>query len=509
MKKHPQLAKKLALLYTLRANPSITCNADLARILEISRQAVSRWSRGTDTRPGDLIPHAQLDRVAELFDIDAHWFTKSLEDFETYLQGKMQIACEAERIKPDRISVSLLPITTAKLVGRDSEVMQLDAAWNDNNINVLQLIAFGGVGKSTLVNCWLSRLDQEGYRGAKRVYAWSFYWQGSSQEIKSSGDYFIEHALEWFGDNSPSEGTPWAKATRLANLIKRAKTLLILDGLEPMQHPPGQKAGQVENPAVALLIRELASDNSGLCVITSRLEVSDLIPFQDGRVKSINLGNLSKEESIELLKASGTTGRDEEYMDAVNKYSGHPLSLSLLASYITVVHQAKIRDFKKIKSLLDEQTLSYHARNIMRNYLDWFSDSPECALLYMVGLFDRAVDLDDIKSLVTLVPINGLTNELCELDQAQWRYAVEKLREANLISVDNRNERTILDCHPLVRDFLADHLVSDYLDIWQQGHKLIFEHLQLQAVENWSPYIVQSSMARRQASTRKRLRYIL
>ncbi|GEM_PF-214430 len=484
MKRHPQLSRKLLLLYALRVNPSITSHADLARILGVSRQAVSKWCRGTETSSGDFIPHSQLDRVAELFDIDAHWFTKPFEEFDVYIREKMETVSIGGAARPDKISLSLLPITTAKMIGRNRELQQLDDAWSDNKINVLQMVAFGGVGKSTLINYWLSRLDQEDYSGARRVYGWSFYWQGSSPEIKSSGDYFIEHALDWFGDKNPSDGTPWAKATRLANLVRKAKTLLILDGLEPMQHPPGPKAGQVENPAVALLIRELASDNRGLCVITSRLEVSDLTAFQDGRVISVNLSHLSTKASVELLKTMGTRGSEEEYLQAVNKYSGHPLSLSLLASYISVVHQGEIGKYKNIKSLLDEQSLSYHARNLMRNYLDWFQDSPECALLYLVCLFDRAVELEDIKSIVTKDPVRGLTKELKKLNLIQLSYAIDNLKEANLITVDNRNAQIILDCHPLVRDFMADYLSSEYKEIWQKGHKLIFEYLQRQAVAN-------------------------
>ncbi|MBL4820534.1 MAG: tetratricopeptide repeat protein [Gammaproteobacteria bacterium] len=423
--------------------------------------------------------------MTAIFNIVAYWFTLSFEDFESKLREKVETEGLDETRRPEKISLSLLPITTSKIYGRKTELDQLDDAWQDDNVNVLQMIAFGGVGKSSLINSWLSRLDQENYRGANQVYAWSFYWQGSSADIKSSGDYFIEHALDWFGDQKPSEGTPWAKATRLADLIKSSRTLLILDGLEPMQYPPGPKAGQVENPAVALLIRELASDNNGLCVITSRLGVSDMNAFDDGRVESIHLRPLSTSASIKLLKSMGTHGSDDDHLQAVKEYSGHPLSLSLLGGYLSVVHQGEIKDYKKIKSLLDEQSMGAHARNLMRNYLDWFEGKPECALLLMIGLFDRAVRLEDIKFLATQkTAIEHLTSELCDLGFAQWSYAVDKLSEANLISVYQKNDQTVLDCHPLVRDYLADYLVSERKNMWAEGHELIFEYLQEQAVSN-------------------------
>ncbi|MDP6652888.1 MAG: hypothetical protein QGF90_12400 [Gammaproteobacteria bacterium] len=131
------------------------------------------------------------------------------------------------------ISTSTMPITNLEIFGRDGELQKLNGYWEDESINIVQLIAFGGVGKSTLTNRWLSELHAQNYGSAKRVYAWSFYWQGESCDTNSSGDLFIEHALEWFGDSDATLGTPWAKASRLAKYIRKSKTLLILDGLEP------------------------------------------------------------------------------------------------------------------------------------------------------------------------------------------------------------------------------------------------------------------------------------
>lgn len=484
MKKHPHLARKFLLLYKLRINPAVQTHSDLAEQLGISRQAVSRWVCGTVTSTGDRIPATQLVKIAEMFDLDEHWFTLGFEEFEANLIDKLESQKRESAQRPEKITLSLLPITNAKIFGRDAELDLLDSAWQNAEINVVQVIAFGGVGKSTSINCWLSRLDQCNYRGAKRVYAWSFYWQGSSSDIKSSGDFFIEHALDWFGDERPTEGTPWAKATRLANLIRASRTLLILDGLEPLQYPPGPKSGQVENPAVALLIRELASDNKGLCIITSRLAVADLAPYQDGRVQTIDLSNLSVSASVQMLKSMGVEGDEADYVQAVKEYTGHPLSLSLLGGYLCVVHQGDIGKFRELKSLLDEQNLGTHAKNLMQVYLNWFKNTPECSLLYLIGLFDRATTLEDMKSIILIDPDLAVTKDLAKLTHPQWSYAIKLLCDANLISIVNRDANCILDCHPLVRDFIADYLKSEQIDIWTKGHELIFQYLQQESVDN-------------------------
>ncbi|MDP6652887.1 MAG: hypothetical protein QGF90_12395 [Gammaproteobacteria bacterium] len=109
-----------------------------------------------------------------------------------------------------------------------------------------------------------------------------------------------------------------------------------------MQFPLGPKCGQIENPAIALLIKELAASNHGLCVITSRLRVEDLVPFEDGRIATIDLNRLSVGASKQLLRSMGVDGNDKVMEYAAEYYSGHALSLSLLGGYLAVVYEGEI-----------------------------------------------------------------------------------------------------------------------------------------------------------------------
>ena len=83
-------------------------------------------------------------------------------------------------------------------------------------------------------------------------------------------------ALTWFGDQDPLIGTEWEKGERLAKLVARRRTLLILDGLDPLQNPSGPQEGRLREPSLQALLRELAAFNKGLCVITTRIPVSDI-----------------------------------------------------------------------------------------------------------------------------------------------------------------------------------------------------------------------------------------
>src|SRR6516225_4053895 len=57
-------------------------------------------------------------------------------------------------------------------------------------------------------------------------------------------DEFLDATLGWFGDPDPNIGTAWEKGERLAKLVAHRRTLLILDGLEPLQNPPGPQEGR-------------------------------------------------------------------------------------------------------------------------------------------------------------------------------------------------------------------------------------------------------------------------
>jgi tetratricopeptide (TPR) repeat protein len=79
------------------------------------------------------------------------------------------------RSGPKRISVARLPVTGSELLGREEDIAFLDRAWTNKDVNVITIVAWAGVGKSTLVNHWLRRMAADHYRSAELVFGWSFY----------------------------------------------------------------------------------------------------------------------------------------------------------------------------------------------------------------------------------------------------------------------------------------------------------------------------------------------
>src|SRR5260221_4091954 len=208
-----------------------------------------------------------------------------------------------------------------------------------------------GVGKSTLINHWLRRMAAEHYRSAELVFGWSFYRQGTSGET-SSADEFLNAALDSFGDPDPRLGTGWEKGERLAKLVADRRTLLILDGLEPLQIPPGSEECRLRDPALQALLRELAAFNKGLCVITTRTPVADIADHERTSALRRNLEELSRDAGAKLLRALGVKGDETALRTASAEFSGHCLALTLLGSYLNDAYDGDIRCLSEVTGRL-------------------------------------------------------------------------------------------------------------------------------------------------------------
>jgi len=382
-----------------------------------------------------------------------------------------------------RVSLAKLPSTSPDLFGREKELGMLDAAWGNPQTNIVSLVAWGGVGKTALVNKWLMQMGKDNYRGAEQVYGWSFYSQGAAEGRQTSADLFITSVLRWFGDPNPDEGSPWSKGERLGELIKKQWTLLILDGLEPLQYPPGEMEGRLKDSGLQVLLRELAHHNPGLCIITTRLPVDDLKDFVGSSVECVNLEHLSSEAGAVLLENFGVKGTADELKQAVDEFDGHALALTLLGRYLAAVYNGDIRQRDKIASLTKGPQQGGHARRAMESYERWFEGKPELNILHIMGLFDHPAEGGAIDALKAEPAIEGLTSELQELSYEDWQFALNNLRTAGLLAERDPNAPDTLDCHPLIREHFGEKLKESNPDAWKEAHSRLYEFYKSQAKE--------------------------
>lgn len=383
---------------------------------------------------------------------------------------------------PPAIKLTLPPPLTPHLFGRDDELRLLDAAWASPTTNLVVFHALGGAGKSALVSKWLAQMAAKNYDGARRVFGWSFFSQGSSENRSDSSEAFIDSALAFFGVTV--EGDYFRKADRLAEALRAERTILILDGVEPLQYPPnsaGLPEGGLKDRALQTILTQLAAQQPGLCVIMSRERLSDLNGYDEATVIQRALDHLpyatatGEQPCAQLLRALGATGDDDEVLAAAREFQGHAYGLTLLGSYVAEVLGGDLRRRKDIANLFDDDRFGSQADRMIAAYEKWLGDGVEVAILRLLGLFDRPAEAASIAALREAPAIAGLTETLQGLSEVKWQQALSRLRRIYLLGSANWSGE--LDAHPLVREHFRQQLKTHVPDAWQAGNLRLYEHL--------------------------------
>ncbi|HEX4962101.1 MAG TPA: TIR domain-containing protein [Thermoanaerobaculia bacterium] len=374
-----------------------------------------------------------------------------------------------------RLDLTRLPTIGPEFVGREAELTRLDAAWEDPGTHVVTLVAFGGVGKSALVSRWLDRRAAAGWPGVRRALDWSFYSQGTGERV-ASADRFLDHALTFFGDPDPAAGSPRDRGLRLADLIRREKTLLVLDGVEPLQHPKEPLAGRLKDPGLAALLESLAAENPGLCLVTTREHIADLNNFTP-TAPQWDLEHLTPEAGSELLRRLGVKGKDSELLAASKEMGGHALALTLLGNYLRRACGGDVRRRKEVDLGDAAERQGGHAFRVIRTYSRWLGEGPEVAILRLLGLFDRPADARVLAALRAKPEIPGLTESLVDISTEEWSWAISSLQEHGLLLPADPHQAAALDAHPLVRAYFQEELEKDRPEAWQEGNLRLYEYL--------------------------------
>ena len=148
-----------------------------------------------------------------------------------------------------------------KLIGREEETAQLNKTLaqmkrgTKTRPRVLTFVALGGEGKTSLVAKWAADVALKSNSGCESIFAWSFYSQGTREQVAVSSDLFLVEAIKFFGDDqdkqfADSSAGAAEKGKRLAALVGQRRNLLILDGLEPLQYPIETLDGKLKDDGI-------------------------------------------------------------------------------------------------------------------------------------------------------------------------------------------------------------------------------------------------------------------
>ncbi len=389
------------------------------------------------------------------------------------------------------VDVLKLPNRGGHFFGRAREFSQIKFAVGNPNAPLIEVVAKGGEGKTSLLLQWIVNCSNDGWGRSRKVFGWSFYSQGVN-ENEASSDLFFEEALRFFGYLGEIPLSPHERGKRLAERIALSNGLLIVDGVEPLQHPPGPNGGALKDAGVRTLLRSIAfSQSRGAVVLTTRLHITDLDEFRQSRVESIELPSLETESARQILRSSSVASTDDELDEIANSLGRHALSVQLSAHYIREALDGNASRWQEQCLAEQDEAEGGHAFRVLKSYETWFSrDQDEkqgigVQLLEMVsllGLFDRPVRRDVFFKLYDPQHSCELTKELAGKNETHLRRVLTSLADLGLVQF-SPGASPYVDCHPLVRQYFADRLLDFGKAPNRKMHSVVFEELQTLAPE--------------------------
>jgi tetratricopeptide (TPR) repeat protein len=297
----------------------------------------------------------------------------------------------------------------------------------------------------------------------------------------TSADQFMSEALHFFGDETRGIGlSAWERGRKLADLVRTKRTLLVLDGMEPLQSTyTAVQRGEITDPGLTTLLEELARHNSGLCIVTTREPIASLtdLEFED-RVAHIELDYVTPLAGRALLRERRVEGKDDQLEATIKAFGGHAYALQLLGRYLEFFGRSEIAAAGDIPAGAEFPEESRHPRRVMAAYAGRFGEgSAEVELLHVLGLFDRPAERGAIAAL-RAEPIADLTERLAALDEGAWQGLLQRLRASGLVAPASGHAPDELDAHPLVREHFGAELRAKHLEAWRAGHSRLYEYFE-------------------------------
>jgi WD40 repeat protein len=298
--------------------------------------------------------HAPPHILTEIEDVESEIAQLRAELDE--LTSAMPAASWNDPTTGDRIDWGDAPDVSV-FFGRDDELGTLQRWISQDRCRLVALLGMGGIGKTAIAATLAQQIRTE----FERVI-----WR-SLRNAPPLDELLAE--LIRFLAGQPDLRLPEDSGARIARLLDQlrgARCLLVLDNVETILQ--GRRTGRYLEgyESYGELLRRVGETPHSSCLLLTSREKPLELPALEGAtlaVRSLQLGGLRAADGQAILAAKGLSGALAEQQRLVDRYTGNPLALKLVATAIQETFDGDIATFFEqgaimfddIRDVLDQQ----------------------------------------------------------------------------------------------------------------------------------------------------------
>lgn len=325
--------------------------------------------------------------------------------------------------------------------GRQKELNQLSDLILDQQKSLIQVVGFGGEGKTSLVQKWLQSSKEAVLRnGYSLIFGCSFYKADIGRFINALYNQCIENGNDF--DIA-------SKVLKVCQVLRTRKILLLLDGFEVVQ----SISGEVRNIYLQDIIEAIQSGPSTI-LVTTRIAIPN-------NFETLNLASLEFNDVLEILNCWGITAETNKRRKIIANHIGrHALSVRIIAGYLKAEKSNELSLLNAIQLSADipDEADSLRANKAVRILEFYEKNLPVGCILFMKGfsIYERSVP----ESLVVEIFSQNLGPQTITYDLLKFNLQelIAELKTRRLILSESA---LFLTCHPLIRDYFRSITNTD------------------------------------------------
>ena len=428
---------------------------ELLELMECPEFSPAEW---------EVPPLNRLEAATSTHSVHLHNIRIPLVEYEAPTQGgsaPYPIVLE----KGEDLASSQLPrqdwgeaIDVSRFYGREKEVVELERWIVDDRCRLVALLSRGGFGKTALS----VKLTQQVARHFDFVIWRSLQNTPPPENLLAECITFLSNQQKIDLPDSIGE-----RISLLIHYLREARCLLVLDNVEAILEGRTRSGKYREGyEGYGKLFRWVGETLHQSCMLLTSREKSKELALLEGRqspVRTMTLTGLEQRACRQILNDSDLLGTEAAHNDLIDRYTGNPLALKLVASMIREVFGGDIAAFLKegtiffgdIRDLLDQQFKRLSAF--------------EKAILYWLASARELVALGDlVEESVPPVPRRKILE------------ALEALRRRSLL--ERGEAEAIFTLHPVVMEYVMERLVEQVAQEITSGNmKLLLSHCLMKA----------------------------